>query len=83
MSGCGARTAAGQLTYEAGRSARIAGHARREQDWTLQSNAAACEINATFKQLRAAQLRRAMAEREWRGAVTVDALQLLRANGRC
>jgi hypothetical protein len=23
------------------------------------------------------------AEREWRGAVTVDALQLLRANGRC
>ena len=60
------RAEAGQLTFEAGQSARIGGYARREQDWTLQSNIAAGEINATFKQLRAAQLRQAVAEREWR-----------------
>ncbi len=58
------RAHAGLLTYGAGQSARIAGYARREQDWALQSNAAAGEITMTFKQLRAAQLRQAMAERE-------------------
>ena len=51
------RSDAGQLTFEAGQSARIAGYARREQDWALQSNAAAGEITMTFKQLRAAQIR--------------------------
>jgi hypothetical protein len=60
------RTSSDQLTFEAGQSARIAGFARREQDWVLQSNSAAGEITMTFKQLRAAQLRQAMAEREWR-----------------
>ena len=59
------RSQAAQLTFEAGQSARIAGYARREQDWALQSNAAAGEITTTFKQLRAAQIRQAMAEREW------------------
>ena len=59
------RSTAEQATFEAGQSSRIAGYARREQDWTAQSNAAAGEISATFKQLRAAQLRQAMAEREW------------------
>ena len=58
------RSYAGQYGYEAGQSARIAGYARREQDWALQSNAAAGDINTIVKQLRAAQLRQAMAERE-------------------
>ena len=58
------RSYAGQYGFEAGQSARIAGYARREQDWALQSNAAAGDINTIVKQLRAAQLRQAMAERE-------------------
>ena len=53
------------LPYEAGQSARIGGYARREQDWAFQSNLAAGEINQIFKQLRAAQIREAIAEREW------------------
>jgi hypothetical protein len=65
LTAAGFRSAGAAHTFEAGQSSRIAGYARREQDWTLQSNAAAGEINATFKQLRAAQLRQAMAEREW------------------
>jgi hypothetical protein len=60
-----AKSNAGQLAFEAGQSARVAGYRRREQDWGLQSNAAAGEITMTFKQLRAAQIREAMAEREW------------------
>ena len=54
-----------RLTYEAGQAARIGGYARREQDWAFQSNVAAGEITQTYKQLRAAQIREAMAEREW------------------
>jgi hypothetical protein len=59
------KTSAAQSTFEAGQSAKIGGYARREQEWALQSNLAASDISATFKQLRAAQLREAIAEREW------------------
>ena len=59
------RSTAGEFTYLAGRSARIAGYDRREQDWTLQGNVAAGEVNATLKQLRAAQIREAMAQRDY------------------
>ena len=61
----GARAQATGMSYNAGQSARIAGYDRREQDWTLQSTIAAGEMNATLKQLRAAQLREAMAERDY------------------
>ncbi len=47
------------------KASRVGGFARREQDWALQSNLAAGEINQTFKQLRAAQIREALARREW------------------
>lgn len=46
------------------RVARIDGFARREQEWAFQSNLAAGEINQIFKQLRAAQIREAIAEQE-------------------
>jgi Tc toxin complex TcA C-terminal TcB-binding domain len=49
---------------EASRVARIGGYARREQEWAFQSNQAAGEIGSLFKQLRAAQLREAVAELE-------------------
>lgn len=54
-----------RLTYEAGRAAKIGSYARREQDWAFQSSTIAGEINQTFKQLRAAQIRESIAEREW------------------
>ena len=50
-----------ELTRRA-RPAKIGGYARREQDWAFQSNLAAGEITQIFKQLRAAQIREAIAE---------------------
>ena len=50
--------------YEAGSAAKIGSYARREQDWAFQSNLAAGEITQIFKQLRAAQIREAIAELE-------------------
>jgi hypothetical protein len=61
----GFRAWGGSYSFKAGQSARTAGYDRREQEWTLQSNAAAGEMNATVKQLRAAQIREAMAQREF------------------
>jgi hypothetical protein len=55
---------ADRLTYEAGRAAKIGSYARREQDWAFQANLAASEINQVFKQIRAAQIREAIAEQE-------------------
>jgi receptor-binding and translocation channel-forming TcA subunit of Tc toxin len=60
------RIGADQLSYEAGKTAKIGSYARREQEWVFQSNLAAGEITQTFKQLRAAQIREAIAEREWK-----------------
>lgn len=54
----------GQYSYEANKAARINSYARRELDWAFQSNLAAGEITQTFKQLRAAQIREAVAELE-------------------
>jgi hypothetical protein len=59
-------TLAGRNSYEAGKSARIGNYARREQEWAFQSNSIAGEITQTLKQLRAAQIREAIAEREWK-----------------
>lgn len=55
-----------RLNFEARRAARIDGFARRERDWAFQSNLAAGEITQIFKQLRAAQIREAIAELELR-----------------
>jgi hypothetical protein len=58
------RSAASRHTHEAGRAARIAAYARRTQEWEHQSNQAGAEITQIFKQLRAAEIREAIAERE-------------------
>lgn len=60
----GSRTSADQVTYQANLAAKIGTYARREQEWALQSNLAAGEITQIFKQLRAAQIREAIAELE-------------------
>lgn len=59
-----ARAIAERLNFEARRASRIDAFARRERDWAFQSNLAAGEINQIFKQLRAAQIREAIAELE-------------------
>lgn len=57
---------AGRNSYEANRAVKIGSYARREQDWSFQSNLAAGEITQIFKQLRAAEIREAIAELELR-----------------
>lgn len=60
----GARAVAERLNFEARRAARIDAFSRRERDWAYQSNLAAGEIVQIFKQVRAAELREAVAEQE-------------------
>lgn len=57
-----AKTSAEKSTYESGNSSRLGSFSRREMDWTFQGNLAAVEIAQVFKQLRAAQIREAIAE---------------------
>jgi cell division protein FtsB len=61
-----AKTDAEKLTYDAGNTAKIGSYSRRELDWAFQSNLVAGEITQTFKQLRGAQIREAIAEKEWK-----------------
>jgi hypothetical protein len=60
-----AREAAGQLSYEAGKAAKLGSYSRRELDWTFQSNSAKAEINQILKQIRGAQIREAIAKKEY------------------
>ena len=56
---------AASLDHEAKMAEKAGGYARREQEWAFQSNAAASDITGIYKQWRAAQIREAIAEREW------------------
>ena len=58
------KTGADSKLHESGKVAKIGNYSRRELDWTFQRNLAAGEINQIFKQLRAAQIREAIAELE-------------------
>ncbi|MBC7822247.1 MAG: insecticidal toxin protein, partial [Planctomycetaceae bacterium] len=60
------RAIAARNNYEANKASKIGSYARREQDWAFQSNLAAGEITQIFKQIRAAQIREAITEREWK-----------------
>ncbi|MDR3483153.1 MAG: insecticidal toxin protein [Burkholderiaceae bacterium] len=59
------RMIADQFSYEAGNAGKLASYARRQLDWTYQSNAAKGEINQVYKQLRGAQIREAIAQKEY------------------
>jgi hypothetical protein len=59
-----AKAATDRLRYDAANAGKIAGYARRELEWAFQSNVAAGEVIQTLKQLRAAQIREAIAELE-------------------
>lgn len=62
----GQRGMADLLHFGATMASKVGSLNRREQEWAFQSNLAAGEITQIFKQLRAAQIREAIAEREWR-----------------
>jgi hypothetical protein len=91
MSGLAAvsRIFAEQYTFDGTKAARLGSYARRELDWILQSNNAAGEINQVFKQLRGAQIREAIAQKEYTNHQTqmkqsrdiVDFLQGKTVNG--
>ncbi|MGA2704760.1 MAG: insecticidal toxin protein [Isosphaeraceae bacterium] len=61
---------ADHYSYEAGKAGKVASYARRQQDWEYQSNLAAGELNQLYKQLRAAEIREAMAKAEWKNHQT-------------
>ncbi len=61
-----AKAVADRLNFEARRAARIDGFSRRERELAFQSNLAAGDISQIFKQLRAAEIREAIAELELR-----------------
>src|SRR5262249_534666 len=56
---------ADHYSYAAGEAGKIANYANRQRDYQYQVNLAAGEITQLFKQLRAAQIREAMAKLEW------------------
>jgi hypothetical protein len=62
----GLAAVADRFNYEAGVAAKVGSYWRREQEWAQQSSQTAAEINQIFKQMRAAQLRVAISDREWR-----------------
>lgn len=60
-----ARVMAEESSFEGARTSRIGSYSRRELEWTLNSNSAKGEINQVFKQLRGAQIREAIARKEY------------------
>ena len=52
-------------TFQASQTAKLGSYSRRELDWTFQSNSAKAEINQIIKQIRGAQIREAIAQKEY------------------
>ena len=59
------RAVAEEFSFEANKSGKLGSYSRRELEWTFQSNSAKSEINQIFKQLRGAQIREAIAKKEY------------------
>jgi hypothetical protein len=60
-----ARAFAEEYSYEANKTSKLGSYSRRELEWLFQSNSAKGEINQIFKQLRGAQIREAIAQKEY------------------
>jgi hypothetical protein len=60
-----ARAVAEEFSYEAGNASKLGSYSRRELEWTFQSNNAKGDITQIFKQLRGAQVREAIAQKEY------------------
>ncbi|HEU4891608.1 MAG TPA: hypothetical protein VFT47_08660 [Vicinamibacterales bacterium] len=59
------RAIAEEFSFEATKAGKLGSYARREVEWIFQSNSARSEINQIFKQLRGAQIREAIAKKEY------------------
>lgn len=59
------KSVAEQLSYEAGKAAKLGAYSRRQLEWVFQSNSAAAEINQIRKQITGAQIREAIAQKEY------------------
>jgi hypothetical protein len=59
------RAAAEVFSYQATRAGKLGSYRRRVDEWTFQSNLAKGEINQILKQLRGAQIREAIAKKEY------------------
>ncbi len=57
---------ADELSYAASKAGKMGGFASRLRDYQFQANAAAGEISQLYKQIRAAEIREAIAERDWK-----------------
>jgi hypothetical protein len=60
-----ARAVAEQFSYTAGTQGKMGSYSRRELDWLFQGNNAKSEINNLIKQIRGAQIREAIAQKEY------------------
>ena len=65
-----ARIGSEEYAYEAGKTAKLGTYSRRADDWLFQSNSVKGEINQIFKQLRGAQIREAIAQKEYQNHQT-------------
>jgi hypothetical protein len=65
MLGSATRGGESVLRTVSGLSSTVAGHMRRRQDWEVQSQNAAGDINSVFKQLISAQIREYVAKKEF------------------
>jgi len=61
---------ADEFSHKASTAAKVGAYARRQQDWEYQRHLAAGEIVQLYKQLRAAEIREAMAKAEWKNHQT-------------
>jgi hypothetical protein len=59
------RAQSAQDAYDANKAGKLGSYSRRELEWTFQSNSAKSEINQIFKQIRGAQIREAIAKKEY------------------
>ena len=59
------RAIAEEFSFEANKAGKLGSYSRRETEWAFQSNLAKSEINQIFKQIRAAQIREAIAQKEY------------------
>jgi len=54
-----------EYSFEANKASKVGTYSRREMEWVYQSNVALGEINQIYKQLRGAQIREAIAKKEY------------------
>jgi hypothetical protein len=59
-----ARGVAGRISHEAAMAGKMGSFSRREQDWAFQRKSAAGELTQLYKQLRSAEIREHIANRE-------------------